>query len=241
MNERSFQPSMLWHGGHLYVDTHSGSLVQIDAASGQVEWGLNYLSEVTQQHRFWGWWGMQMNQDHFTVGPPQMVNGILYLKGMRSRKLYAVDPQRPRVVSFRSVPIGANLIGIDDTRFYLGGDDISAFDLATRKIIWSVKINLGTSWAQAMMTPARLYHFSSRGIYEIDKANGNVVRVFRGADLESLGGNLIITPKALLAVSNLAVTAYPLTSGQTDSKPDTVSAAVVPTVPAATTATTEKQ
>ena len=206
--ERGFQPSLVLHDGRLYVDSHSGSLVQLDAASGQIEWGLNYLSETTQQHRFWSPWGMHSEQ--FTVSSPQIVGGILYVKGMRSRRLYAVDPQRPRVLWHRPVPRVATLIGVDERRFYLGGEDISAFDLATRKIVWSVKVNLGTSWARPLLTQGRIYHFSSRGIYEIDKAEGNVMHLFRGADLQSLGGELIVTPKALLAISNLAITAYPL-------------------------------
>jgi len=210
--ERGFQPSIVLHDGRLFVDSHSGSLVQLDAASGQIEWGLNYSSETTQSHRFWSPYGMRAEQ--FTVSPPQIVNGILYVKGMRSRKLYAVDPQRPKVLWHRPVPRVATLIGVDNERFYLGGEDVSAFDLATRKIVWSVKVNLGTSYAQPLLTQGRIYHFSSRGIYEIDKADGNVVHLFRGADLQSLGGGLVITPKALLSISNLAITAYPLGAGQ---------------------------
>ncbi len=229
MMERSFQPSFLLDGGNLHVDTHSGSLVQLDAASGQVAWGLNYASEASQANRFWGWGGNTMSNEPFTVGPPQMVNGILYLKGMRSRKLYAVDPQRPRVAWHRSVPRVANLIGIDETRFYMGGEDISAFDLASRKIAWSVKLNPGTSCAHSYLTQNRIYHFSSRGIYEIDKGNGKVLRLFRGADVESLGGNLIVTPKALLTVSNLAITAYSLNVTPPDPKADSTSAVRAPT------------
>jgi outer membrane protein assembly factor BamB len=224
--ERSFQPSLLIHDGHLYVDSHSGSLVQLDAASGQMEWGLNYSSESPQSQRFWSPYGMR--SESFTVSPPQIVNGILYLKGMRSRKLYAVDPQRPKVLWHRSVPRVATLIGVDEQRFYLGGEDISAFDLATRKIVWSVKVNLGTSWARPLLTQGRIYHFSGRGIFEIDKADGRVVRVFRGSDLQSLGGQLVVTPKALLSISNLAITAYPLLASQPEVKSDANQAAVVP-------------
>jgi len=206
--ERGFQPSLVLHNGKLYVDSHSGSIVQLDAASGQIEWGLNYSSETTQQHRFWSPWGMRSEQ--FTVSPPQIVNGTLYVKGMRSKRLYAVDPVRPRVLWHRPVPKVATLIGVDENRFYLGGEDVSAFDLATRKIVWSVKVNLGTSWSRPLLTQGRIYHFSSRGIYEIDKANGDVMHLFRGADLQSMGGELMVTSRALLAISNLAITAYPL-------------------------------
>jgi len=222
MIERGNQPSLLFHDGRLYVDSHSGSMVQLDAASGEVEWGLNYLAETTQQHRFWSPWGMRTEQ--FTVSPPQVVGGVLYVKGMRSRQMYAVDPTRPKVLWHRPVPKTATIIGIDEKRFYLGGEDISAFDLATRKILWSVRVDLGTTWARPLVTQGRIYHFSSRGIFEIDKESGNVVTLFRGADLKSLGGELLVTPKALLAVSNLAVTAYPLGEATPTSKPETPAA-----------------
>jgi outer membrane protein assembly factor BamB len=209
--ERGNQPSLLLHDGRLYVDSHAGSLVQLDAASGQIEWGLNYASDTTQMHRFWSPWGMRTEQ--YTVSPPQLVNGVLYVKGMRSRQLYAVDPVRPKVLWHRPVPRVATLIGVDEGRFYMGGEEISAFDLATRRILWSVRVNLGTTWAKPLLTQGRIYHFSSRGIFEIDKSDGNVVHLFRGTDLQSLGGELLVTPKALLAISNLAVTAYPLGGG----------------------------
>lgn len=222
--EKTFQPSVILHGGHLFLDTHSGSLVQLDAASGQLEWGLNYVSDVAQQHRFF-WWGMQQSEP-FTIGAPQIVDGVLYLKGMRSRKLFAIDPDRPKVLWHRSVPITSNLIGIDDSRFYLGGDDISAIDLKTRRIIWSVKLNHGTTWAKSILTQGRIFHFSSRGIFEIDKEKGKVVRVFRGTDLESMGGTLIVTPNTLLTVSNLAITAYPLKLNNVEPKSEATNAAV---------------
>jgi hypothetical protein len=60
------------------------------------------------------------------------------------------------------------------------------------------------------VTRSRLYQFSPRGIFEVDKSSGDVVRTFRGADLGSLGGSLFVTPKMLVTVSNVAVTAYAL-------------------------------
>ena len=232
--ERGNQPSLVFHDGRLFVDSHAGSLVQLDAASGQIEWGLNYLSETTQMHRFWSPWGMRTEQ--FTVSSPQIVNGVLYVKGMRSRQLYAVDPIRPKVLWHRPVPKVATLLGADESHFYLGGEDISAYDLATRKILWSVRVNMGTTWARPLITQGRIYHFSSRGILEIDKSDGHVVHLLRGTDLQSLGGELLVTPKALLAVSNLAVTAYPLNGGPTASNDNTAGGA-----PAATQSGGETQ
>ncbi len=219
--ERGFQPSLLLDNGRLYVDSHSGSLVQLDAASGQIEWGLNYSSDRSGGSRFFNPWG-GMRSEPYTVSPPQMVNGVLYVKGMRSRRLYAVDPQRPKVLWQRPVPRVATLIGVDDHRFYLGGEDI--FGLRSgdpQDHLVGEELNLGTSYARPLITQGRIYHFASRGIYEIDKADGNVVHLFRGADLRSLGGELMLTPKALLTISNLAITAYPLGETGVADKPNT--------------------
>ena len=131
--ERGTQPSLLLHGDRLFVDSHAGTLIQLETITGQIEWGLNYLSERQQgQQRFWSPYGMHV--DRLTVSPPQVVNGVLYVKGMRSTRLYAVDPLRPKVLWYRPVPKTATLIGVDDKRFYLGGEEISAFDLATRQM-----------------------------------------------------------------------------------------------------------
>ena len=69
---------------------------------------------------------------------------------------------------------------------------------------------MATGWVRPIMTADRVYQFTPRGIYALDKQNGDVVQLFRGADMDSLGGRLVVTPHALLAVSNLAITAYPL-------------------------------
>ena len=66
------------------------------------------------------------------------------------------------------------------------------------------------------MTQGRIYHFSSRGIYDIDKSTGALAQLIRGADRESLGGEMIVTPNALLTISNLAITAYPLRGERAD-------------------------
>ncbi len=212
--ERGTQPSLLMNGDRLYIDTHAGTLIQLEAITGLVEWGLNYASERQQGNgRFWSPYGM--NVDRLTVSAPQLVNGILYVKGMRSSRLYAVDPLRPKLLWHRPIPKLSTFIGVDDKRFYVGGEEIAAYDLATRKIQWSVNVNLGTTYSSQLMTAGRIYHFSSRGILEIDKSTGQVVHFVRGADRESLGGEFIVTPNALLTVSNLAITAYPIQNHQT--------------------------
>lgn len=212
--ERTAEPCLLMQSDKIFIDTHAGTLIQLESVTGQIEWGLNYASEQANQNgRFWRPYNVQ--SERVTVSPPQLINGVLFIKGMHSGRLYAVDPIRPKVLWHRPVPKSAMFLGADEKRFYLGGEEISAYDLTTRKIAWSVQTNLGTSYANPLVTDGRIYHFSSHGIQEIDKKTGQVVNLFRGADRDSLGGELIMTPNALLAVSNLAITAYPVQPGGT--------------------------
>jgi hypothetical protein len=61
-----------------------------------------------------------------------------------------------------------------------------------------------------IMTKTHIYQFTPRGIFEFSKKDGLRTRIFRGADLESLGGHIAVGPGILLTASNWAITAYPL-------------------------------
>jgi hypothetical protein len=65
-----------------------------------------------------------------------------------------------------------------------------------------------------LVRPDGLWQLTSRGIYEIDPDTGAVRRIFRGADLGSIGGDLMLTDQLLLAVSNRTITAYPRDPGK---------------------------
>ena len=129
---RTTIPSLLLAGGSLYIDTHAGSLVQMSPTTGEIAWGMNYDSEMPSTDRYYN-----QPPEQFTAGAPLMMNGALYFKGMRSRRLYAVDPAGPKVLWSRPVAVNAVLSGVDQERIYLGGPEISAYDLKTQQLLWS--------------------------------------------------------------------------------------------------------
>ena len=202
---RSSVPSLLLTGGTLYLDTHAGSFVQMNPGTGEIAWGLYYDAPVLDMNQYYG-----QRPEQCTVGAPIIVNGIVYFKGMRSRRLCALDPDEPKVLWSRPVSANAVLCGVDNERVYLGGEEITAYDLKTQQLLWSKPLPTATGCVTPIMTADRIYQFTPRGIYELDKASGEVVQLVRGADMDSVGGRLLVTPHALLAVSNLAITAYPL-------------------------------
>ncbi len=200
---RGSHPSMLLSGRILYVDTNTGGLLAIDTDTGAIRWGLAYEATVPNTDNWY-------NQPRklATLGEPLLVDNVLYIKGMRSSRLYAIDVTSPKLLWSRPISSTAVLAGVDQERMYLAGEELAAIDLKTRKLLWSTRAPIATSWVHPLLTRGRLYQFTPRGIFEVDTATGDVKQRFRGADMESLGGVLLVSPKGLISVSNLAITAY---------------------------------
>ena len=137
-----------------------------------------------------------------------MSDGLLHAKGMRSRRLIAIDPSRPGITWERPITKHARLIGIDDERLFVGGNEISAYDRRSQKLLWSRPISGGSADIRPVITDRRLYVFSGRGVYEIDKRDGTVVRIFRGDDLGRRVGAIVLWRDLLITVSDRAITAY---------------------------------
>jgi hypothetical protein len=134
--------------------------------------------------------------------------GLIFAKGMRSPRLLGLAADGPKVVWNRPVAPSAVLLAADDARIYLGGEELTAYSLKTQELDWATRLPRAVDWSVPLVTKNRLYQFTSRGVCEVDKATGNIVRIFRGDDLDSLGGALFATPDKLVTVSNVGITAY---------------------------------
>jgi outer membrane protein assembly factor BamB len=204
-NQRLATPRLLLHDGKLYVDTHSGAVAELAAESGALHWGFQYDCPVPDANNYYGDMGLLV-----TEGAPRVLGTALYFKGMRSDRFYALDLAGPSLVFKREIDPPKLLISIEPDRYLFTGDELTSIDARTRRLQWSTPLPVGTGWIRPVVTKSRIYQFTPRGIFEFDKATGDRLRVFRGADLESLGGEMFVTPQALITVSNLAITAYPL-------------------------------
>lgn len=217
--QRGSHPYVVAHNSRVYVETSAGAVFELDSATGAVHWALPYESEVASTPYAWGWWGYGPEQKLVTSAAPLVAGGRLYFKGMRSQRLYALDLGGPRVLWKRPVNQSGMLVGIDEQRIYMGGEDLTAIDLGTQRLVWAARLPRGTSWVRPVLTATRLYQFTSRGVFELDKLTGDKVRLFRGGDLDSLGGAVYVRDGLLLTVSNLSVTAYRLGSADAAGAP----------------------
>jgi outer membrane protein assembly factor BamB len=227
--QRATQPSLLLHEDKLFVETHSGALLQVNAADGKIGWAVIYRCNPPNNN-----YSSYGQRPYATAGPPQMVNGVLYSKSMHGDDLLAILPSGPRVLWRRWVGITAMLAAVDTNHVYMVGElegdgthTTKAFSLTIMegkhvKSVWSHKVPPSTAWIRAAATSNRLYQFTSRGIIELDKSNGNRLRngsaeayksvghPFRGQDMEANGGTVEITPFGLITSSNMTITAYPI-------------------------------
>jgi outer membrane protein assembly factor BamB len=208
MPDTSPQPRLMYRAGAIYLDTHVGVLARLDAETGAYDWGYGYKTAPFQSgYRFFYY---AMSQEPQAVGGPPLQTGEAFLvKGTQSDRLYAVEPNKMKVLWERPITKASRLLGVDGNAVYLGGDELSAVDLKSRKLLWATRVPNGSMDGRVLVRPDGLWQLTARGIYEIDPGSGNVRRIFRGKDLGVVGGDLLLTDRWLLAVSNRTITAYP--------------------------------
>ena len=206
------QPRLIYRAGSIYIETHSGVLARLDADSGALDWGYAYQTDPVQgggNRFFWGWGYMPQQEPASSASGPLELGETLVIKGSQSSKLFALDPNRMKVTWERPVAKSSRLLGASDTTLFLGGDEICGLDLPKRKLEWATRVPNGCHTGQVLVRSDGIWQLTPRGIVEVDPQSGNVRRIFRGQDLGTVGGDLILTDTFLLAVSNRTITAYP--------------------------------
>ena len=213
MSDSSPQPRLTYHAGSIYIDTHVGVLVRLDAKSGRVDWGYGYRTEAVQgQSRFF--FRMTAPTPAPVGAPPLAFDDGLMVKGAKSDRVAVIDPDRMKVVWDRPIGRASRLLGVDETTVYLGGPDLSAFDRKTKVLRWSLPLPGGSEDGRVLLRADGLWQLTPRGIFEVDPPTGRVRRIFRGDDGGDAGGDLILVDRWLITVSNQTISAYP--RGQAD-------------------------
>jgi outer membrane protein assembly factor BamB len=213
--ESTPQPLLVYRAGSIYLDTHNGILARLDAESGAVDWGYGYPTDPVQsQSRFFFFFGDMPQPDSSTAASaPLQVGDTVLIKGAKSDRICAIDPDRMKVAWERPIAKSARFVGVDDTAIYVGGPELGALDLRTRSLRWTAPVPGGSYDGRLLVRRDGLWQLTPRGIFEIDQHTGRVRRIFRGQDAGSDGGDLVLTDRWLLAISNRTISAYPRRSG----------------------------
>ena len=212
MSDTSPQPRLFQQGGSIYLDTHVGVLARLDAESGELDWGYGYQTEPAQSSGRFFFWGMMQTTESSSSSTPLRSGEALFVKGAKSERIYALDPDRMKVLWDRPIAKSARLLGADDHAVFLGGPEISALDRRTRTLLWATRVPGGSTEGRVLVRPEGIWQLTPRGIFELDPQSGQVRRIFRGDDTGSDGGDLYLTGRSLLAVTNRTISAYPIAS-----------------------------
>jgi len=204
--DRVARPTLAAVGDRLYVDTHAGALVTVNSQTGDMDWAVMYESPPPRT----GYYYYNYVAPPCDTSGPLVAGGLIFAKGMNSPRLLGLAADGPTVAWNRPVARSAVLVTADDERIYLGGEELTAYSLKTQELAWATQLPRSADWSVPLVTANRLYQFTSRGVCEVDKATGDIVNVFRGDDLDSLGGVLFVAGGCLITVSNEGITAYSL-------------------------------
>jgi outer membrane protein assembly factor BamB len=216
--ESTPQPQLLYRAGSIYVDTHLGVLARLDAESGAVDWGYAYPTDPVQSSsRFIIFFDdMPSTESSTAASAPLQLGDAVLIKGAKSDRICAIDPDRMKLAWERPIAKSARFVGVDETAIYLGGPELGALDLKTRSLRWTVPIPGGSHDGRLLVRPDGLWQLTPRGIFEIDPQTGRVRRIFRGQDTGADGGDLILTDRWLIAISNRTISAYPRRPGRAE-------------------------
>ena len=197
------------HAGSIYIDTHAGILARLDAESGELDWGYGYKTEPEESNRFF-FFGYSQPKEIASSSVPVKAGDALIVKGAKSDRIEALDSDRMTMLWDRPIAKSARVVGANDQAIFLGGPELSALDLKTRKLLWATRLPGGSTAGKVLVGPTGLWQSTPRGIFELDPRSGRVRKIFRGDDTGSDGGDLYMTNPYLLAITNRTISAYPV-------------------------------
>src|SRR5690606_6984799 len=118
--------------------------------------------------------------------------GLLLAKERDGRALMALDRAPGRLVWSRPVGENATLVEVADDTAYLLDNELSAISLTDQPLRWAALIPGMADGMNAVVADDRVLVFTGRGVFEISKATGDTLRIFRGDNLENTGGRILI-------------------------------------------------
>jgi outer membrane protein assembly factor BamB len=213
-------PLILPAGGAIYVVTNNGALVAVDVAARRVDWAYTYEGPPMNSRQMW-WNGESVINRPKMVAHAFIDGATLYLKEEGGAAVHAVDLSGPTLIWRRPLDRDNSIMPVPGTsQLLVTGQDLGAIDAKsqTHPLQWNAPLPQLIGRINPIISGERVLAFSPRGIFELSLTNGDTVRILRGADKESIGGDLRRAPGRLISISNLAVTAYPVSDATQQAK-----------------------
>ncbi|QDT26694.1 outer membrane protein assembly factor BamB family protein [Gimesia panareensis] len=205
-------PLLQKEGDQLLILTNNGALFDISLASRSINWVFRYSYPVNQTDSNYYYAAVDEEVELHSQGQLFRARNLLFFKEAGANEVYALDLAAKKVLWKRPIKVSAQLVGIDDQHVYLLSKEMEALDRQSGRLNWAVSLPVEAGGLSAVIGSGQAWVFTSRGVFEISKTNGDIIDIYRGHDLNSMGGAIQLKQGLLICVSNQAVTAYPTRS-----------------------------
>lgn len=145
-----------------------------------------------------------------TRGRMLVRDGVLLIKEVGKSELYCVDMESQKVVWKRPTTSSSMIVDADDQHVYLMNSELSAYDRATGKLHWSIRLPVSGGGLSLASSGDSVFVATQRGIYELHQQDGRVARIVRTGQTDSSGISMRVVGNHLVTVTNYDVTGYQL-------------------------------
>lgn len=209
-------PLIQKQGDSLTILTNNGALFEVSIPLKAINWVFRYPYKTNQSntHNY----NSPINEEIELHTNGQMIRdqNVIYFKEAGSNEVYALDLPAKKVIWKRPVKLSAQIVGLDQKNVYLMSKELEAVDRKSHQLNWAVSLPVAAGGLSALIAPKDAWIFTSRGIFEVSKTNGDIMNIYRGSDLSSLGGAIDLHNGLMICISNQAITAYPTNSPQVE-------------------------
>lgn len=179
----------------------------------EISWGYRYDSRPVQDNSRRVYYSRSSVYlgDRLQVRGRMIVHGTrAFLKDAHTPTLHEFDLQTHRLVRTRTLPEESEIVAVDDARYYVLGEALTAYDRESGDLAWSKQIKREVGGVSAVLAGGSLHVFCDTGLFEFDASDGSLIAIRRGADESAHGGRILVAGDKLITVSPQRVTAYPL-------------------------------
>ncbi len=212
-------PLLQKQGDSLSILTNNGALFEVSIPLKTINWVFRYPYKSNQTNSNYYYYAIKEETLLHSNGQMVRDQNLIYFKEAGADEVFALDLTAKKVIWKRPVKISSQIVGLDQKNIYLMSKELEAIDRKSHQLNWAITLPVAAGGLSALIDPKGVWVFTSRGVFEISKTNGDITNIYRGSDLSSLGGAINLRNGLMICVSNRAMTAYP-TNLQTKTNSD---------------------
>ncbi|MFK7779078.1 MAG: PQQ-binding-like beta-propeller repeat protein, partial [Gimesia sp.] len=181
-------PLLQKQGDSLTILTNNGALFDVSVPLKTINWVFRYPYKMNTTTTNYYNSPVKEETELHTNGQMIRDRNLIYFKEAGSNEVFALDLVSKKVIWKRPVKLSAQIVGLDQDNIYLMSKELEAIDRKSHQLNWAVSLPVAAGGLSAVIDPKDAWIFTSRGIFEVSKTNGDIVNIYRGSDLTSLGG-----------------------------------------------------